>query len=51
MKLGRLVSISEGGGYSPPMPMMAMAKADSAPIAPGEMQINASVTVTYELTN
>lgn len=52
MKLGRLVSISEGGGgYTPPMPIMNMAKAEAAPIAPGEMQISASVTVTYELTN
>lgn len=53
MKLGRLVSVSEGGGYSPPMPVMAMAKAADAAttIAPGEMQLSATINATYELTN
>ena len=34
-----------------PMPMMAMVKAAAAPVAPpaGEQQVNATVTVTYEL--
>ena len=53
MKLGRLVSVSENGGYAqPPMPVMAMAKAADAAtaIAPGEMQLSATVNATYELT-
>lgn len=53
MKLGRLVSVSENGGYSqPPMPVMAMAKAADAAttIAPGEMQLSAAISATYELT-
>jgi uncharacterized protein YggE len=55
-RVGRLVSLSEGGGYapvSPPMPMMAMArmeKADSTPVSPGEMRVRVDVTALYELS-
>jgi uncharacterized protein YggE len=53
-KVGRLVTLSEGGGYSPqpPMPVMAMArmdKAESTPVAPGEMRVRIDVTGLYEL--
>ena len=53
MKLGRLMSVSEAGGYSPPMPVMAMQKAADAAttIAPGEMQLSATINATYELVN
>jgi len=53
MKLGRLTSVSEAGGYSPPMPVMAMQKAADAAttIAPGEMQLSATINATYELVN
>jgi hypothetical protein len=50
----RILTISEGGGYSPqPMVMYAraeamMAKAPS-PVAAGEVQVGANVTVTFEL--
>jgi uncharacterized protein YggE len=50
----RLVSLSEGGGYSPPppMPMVAMAaryeKADTA-VSPGEMRVRVDVSAVYEL--
>ena len=49
----RLVSISEGGGYSPPMPVMAMrdmaAAAPQTKIEPGEVSTSISLTVQYML--
>lgn len=50
----RLVSMSEGGGYSPPppIPMVAMAaryeKADTA-VSPGETRVRVDVSAVYEL--
>ena len=50
----RILTISEGGGYAPqPMVMYAraeamMAKAPS-PVAAGEVQVGANVTVMFEL--
>ena len=55
-KVSRLVTLSEGGGYSPPQPtpMYAMARmekmADSTPVAAGEMTIRIDVNAVYELT-
>lgn len=54
LKVLRVLTISEGGGYQPqPMPVFAMAKAMRAdapsPVAAGELDIGASVTVTFEL--
>lgn len=54
-RVGRLVTLSEGGGYSapPPMPMMAMARMEkdsSTPIAGGELKVRVDVTGLYELT-
>ena len=53
-KVSRLVSLSESGGYSAPqpMPMMAMArmdKAESTPVAAGEMRIRVDVSGVYQL--
>lgn len=59
LKIVRILSISEGGGYYGPPPV-AFAKAERgmappapppppAPIQPGELQQSASVTVLYEL--
>lgn len=55
LRVVRIVSISETGGYQPgpPMPMMAMAKrggemADTA-VAPGEQDVTVSVTVRFLL--
>ena len=53
-KVSRLVSLSESGGYSvpQPMPMMAMArmdKAESTPVASGEMRIRVDVSGVYQL--
>ncbi len=51
----RILTISEGGGYAP-QPMMVYARAEKmmssaapSPVAAGELQIGATVTVTFEL--
>lgn len=56
-RVGRLVTLSEGGGYSPPPPMpilqyARMEKADSAgtPISGGELAVRIDITGLYELT-
>ncbi|HMP62256.1 MAG TPA: SIMPL domain-containing protein [Phenylobacterium sp.] len=56
-RVGRLVSLSEGASYSPPMPpmpMMAMARAesfkDSTPVSAGEMTVRVDINALYELT-
>ncbi len=51
----RLISLNEGGGYSPapPMPMMAFAKAergDSTPVEAGEMRVRMDLSATFELS-
>jgi len=52
--LGRLISLSEGGGYtpSPIRPMMAMAKmsAEATPVSPGELTVRIDISGLYELT-
>lgn len=50
--LGRIVTISEGGGYAPPMPMYRMeaAMADApVPVEGGEVGVTATVTITWEI--
>jgi uncharacterized protein YggE len=48
--LGKIVSIEEGGSYAPPHPMMrAEAMAADVPIAPGQTELSASVTITFEI--
>lgn len=53
VKLGRLVSISEGGGFVPPQPkaemMMARADAMSVPVEIGEERLRVQVNITWEL--
>jgi uncharacterized protein len=53
LKVVRIVSIAEDGGYSPPRPVMyRMAAQDSvaaAPVAAGEVSLNVNVTVQFEL--
>ena len=53
LKVKRIVSISESGGYAPPMPVMyakvAMAEAAASPVAPGEVGMTATVAVQFEL--
>ena len=55
-RVARLVTMTEGGGYTPvppPMPMMMRAEAakfDSTPVSPGELKVRVDVSATYELT-
>ncbi|MCC6925465.1 SIMPL domain-containing protein [Novosphingobium sp.] len=54
LRVVRIVSISEGGGYSPPMPVMygakmAMADAAPTPISAGEVEAAVNVSVQFEL--
>lgn len=53
MRVVRLLSVSESGGYAvpPPMPMVAMAAERSADtkIDPGEQKVQVSVSMSFEL--
>lgn len=53
-RINRLVSLSEGGGYSapPPSPMYARAQMKDAgtPVAGGELNVRIDVTALYEVT-
>lgn len=53
-RIARLITLGEGGGYTPapPMPMMALMKreaADSTPVEAGELKVRIDVNATYEL--
>ena len=53
-RVARLVTLSEGGGYSPPAPMVManfarMDKAESTPVEAGELKVRIDVTATFEL--
>lgn len=55
LRVGRIVTISEAGGYAPaPRAKYAFAEAVSAapppPVATGQMEVSAQVTVQFELT-
>ena len=52
LRVVRIVSITEGGGYSSPQPMYAkamMADGGSTPVSAGEVEAAVSVTVQFEL--
>lgn len=50
VKVGRVVRIDEQGTRVPPrVESFGMARAAAVPVAPGEQQFHASVTVTFEL--
>lgn len=56
VKIKRILAMSESGGYTPPMPMMARAMAmkaeasdASTPVATGEVGLSVSVNVTFEI--
>ena len=54
LQVRRIVSISEGGGFQPPMPMpmvrmQAMAKDAGTEVSPGENTVTASIDVVFEL--
>lgn len=55
LRVRRIVSVNEGGGgFHPPMPMMAMAKAErmqaDTPVSPGENTLSVSLDVVFELS-
>lgn len=53
--LGPVLSVSEGGGYQPPMPvvrakaMMADAASAPVPVAAGEQRLSVDVNITWEI--
>jgi uncharacterized protein YggE len=49
--LGPLEEIVEGGGFDGPLPRarMDMAMAEAVPVAPGELTISATVTMTWAI--
>jgi len=53
MRVHRIVAVSEGGGFSPPVPMPMMermaAQDASTPISPGQIETRMNVNVTFEL--
>jgi uncharacterized protein len=50
VELGEIISIEEAGSFAPPRPMMrAEAMAADVPIAPGQTQLSASVTVVFAI--
>jgi uncharacterized protein YggE len=49
LNLGKVISISEQSGSTPPTPMPRMAM-DSVPLEPGQQTVNFTVTVIWELT-
>lgn len=53
LRVRRIVSVSEGGGFTPPVPMMRMAAMDVAqtgsPVSPGENTVSISLDVVFEL--
>jgi uncharacterized protein YggE len=53
MSVRRIVSISEGGGFAPPMPKMMAMRAEAAdmgtPVSPGENTVTVNLDVVFEL--
>jgi uncharacterized protein YggE len=54
MRVARVVSVAESGGYAvpppaPPMPMYARSEAADSKIVPGEQKLQVSVAMTFEL--
>ncbi|PJF07853.1 SIMPL domain-containing protein [Pseudorhodobacter sp. MZDSW-24AT] len=49
--LGKIVSITEGGGYAAPQPMFRQSAdaAGAVPVAAGEVATSASVTIVFEI--
>lgn len=53
LKLGRLISLSEGGGHHPRPQVMYAARAESmkadTPVAPGESELSVSLSAVYQI--
>jgi uncharacterized protein YggE len=50
VKLGRVLEVSENYGFVSPAASRAVAFNVATPIQPGEMEVSASVTLTYEIS-
>lgn len=50
VKLGKILEVSEGYGFVSPAARSAVAFDFATPIQPGEMEVSASVTLTYEIS-
>lgn len=50
VKLGKILEISEGYGFVSPAARSAVSFDFATPIQPGEMEVSASVTLTYEIS-
>ena len=52
LDLGKVISITESGGPTPPTPLPSTRGAEMAavPLEPGQQTVNFSVTVIFELT-
>lgn len=55
LRVVRILTISENGGWSPPQPQVMFARADmasapkSSPVAAGELEMTVTINVSYEL--
>lgn len=52
VRVGRIVTINESSGYSPPQPMMMRAAAmdeGATPVSGGEQSLTVTVNITYEI--
>ena len=54
VQLGDVLMVNEGGGYIPPMPMydrgmVAEMKSEGAIVSPGQMDVNANVTIRFAI--
>ena len=55
LRVVRVLSIAENGGWAPPQPPMLFARAEMAsapkasPVAAGELEMTVTVNVSYEL--
>jgi len=50
VELGRVLEIAEGYGYVTPAAKSAIQFDVATPVQPGEMEVTASVTLTYEVS-
>jgi hypothetical protein len=54
IQLGDVLMVNEGGVYTPPMPMydrgmMAEMKSEGAIVSPGQLDVNANVTIRFAI--
>jgi uncharacterized protein YggE len=49
VRLGRIVAITESGGYPPPRPYLMHRTAAATPVAAGEATVQVNVSIVYEI--